>query len=374
MSRSSGGLTKGPGAGGLCCLGPSLCPLWPGNIAAPILLWFVVVRRRRAWPVRWSCALVRVRPPVGTPHGGRLWGVRGRTACRSSCVPLPGVKVLSRGGGTPPRPRGGIEGRGLRGPQTGREVGGGGEGGPRRSSLLLRPGGRPVAPGPVPLPLRRTPPGYTRVAGQSWAPGVVRSAASGSVRGGGGVPSLWPAPPPSPGGHQGGPPPLRIPRRHRAVAAQVTGAEPPAGSGLCGSERAADRGRLARGCVRRGCGVSPLGAAAPPGGCGAAVSLDGPRPPTYWGVGEGGLEGGGSPVSPPSPLVQPPDSRGGAAWWFWSWGGQPQAGGGVLFPRLPSALGCRALAQALVGVTAVATRCRLAGGGEGRCVLGAVVG
>ena len=79
--------------------------------------------------------------------------------------------------------------------------------------------------------------------------------------------------------------------RHRAAAAHGAGAEPPAGSGLYGSLRAADRGRLTRGCVCRGCGVSPLGAAAPPGGCGAAVSLVGPRPPTGWGGGEGGGEG-----------------------------------------------------------------------------------
>ena len=183
-------------------------------------------------------------------------------------------------------------------------MGGRKEGGPRRCSLLLRPGGLPVVPGPVALPLRRTPPGYTRVAGQSWAPGAVRSAAGGSVRGcWGEVSSLWPAPPPSPGGHQGGPPRLRIPRRDRAVAAYGAGAEPPAGSWLCGSERAADRGRLARGCVRRCCGVSPLGAAAPPGVCKAAVSLVGLRPPTRWGGGgRGGGEGwGGFPAVPPRP-------------------------------------------------------------------------
>ena len=75
-----------------------------------------------------------------------------------------------------------------------------------------------------------TPPGCTRVAGRSWAPGAARSAAGGSVRPGGGeVSSLWPGSPPSPGGHQGGPPRLRISGRHRAVAAPGVGAEPPAG-------------------------------------------------------------------------------------------------------------------------------------------------
>ena len=43
------------------------------------------------------------------------WGLPGHAACRSSCVPLPGVTVLSEGGGTPPRPRGGVEGRRPRG-------------------------------------------------------------------------------------------------------------------------------------------------------------------------------------------------------------------------------------------------------------------
>ena len=46
-------------------------------------------------------------PACRDSRGGRQWGVRGRAACRSGCVPLPGVTVLSGGGGTPPRPRGG---------------------------------------------------------------------------------------------------------------------------------------------------------------------------------------------------------------------------------------------------------------------------
>ena len=203
-------------------------------------------------------------------------------------------------------------------------VKGRGEGGPRRCSLLLRPGGRPVAPGPVPLPLRRIPPGYTRVAWRSWAPGAVRSAAGGSLPGEGGeLSSPWPGPPPSPGGYQGGPPRLRIPGRHRAVAAHGAGAEPPAGSGLCGSERAADGGPVTRGCFRRGCGVSTLAAAAPPGDCGAAFSLAGLRPPTGWGrggeVGGGGL-GAVPRCPPPGPLAPPPDSRKGEAWWLRSRG------------------------------------------------------
>ena len=46
-------------------------------------------------------------PACRDPRGGRQWGARGRAARRSSCVPLPGVTVLSGQGGTPPRPQGG---------------------------------------------------------------------------------------------------------------------------------------------------------------------------------------------------------------------------------------------------------------------------
>ena len=86
------------------------------------------------------------------------------------------------------------------------------------------------------------------------------------------------------------------------------------------SERTVDWGRLARGCARRGCGVPPLGAAAPPGGCGAAVSPAGLRPPTGRGRGRGGGEGGGEEEFPAVP--------------FWSPGAAPQRtrGGGLVVP------------------------------------------
>ena len=161
--------------------------------------------------------------------------------------------------------------------------------------------------------------------------------------GGGKVSSLWPATPPSPGGHQSGPPRLPISGRHRAVAAHGAGAEPLAGSRLRGSERAADRGRLARGRVRRGCGVPPLGG---------------------WGErGEGGRGGGGGTRCPPPAPGPPPRWPRGVVLVVPVPGGQPLAGRGVLFPRLPSALGCRALAQALARVPAFAAQCRLAAGG-----------
>ena len=103
-------------------------------------------------------------------------------------------------------------------------------------------------PRPCPPPSPAHPPwaytGCRAVVGAGRGPVGRRPVSAG---GRGEVSSLWPAPLPSPGGHQGGPPRLHISGRHRAVAAHGVGAEPPAGSGLCGSERAADRGRLTRG-------------------------------------------------------------------------------------------------------------------------------
>ena len=141
--------------------------------AAPILLRFVVVRRPQAWAVRPSCALVRVRLPAATPAGAGSGGCGGARRVGPTASPSrasrsslgEGGSFLGHGGGrgsAPPWPagRGGVGGRG--------------KGGGRRCSLLLRPGGWPVAPSPVPCPLRRTHPGYTRVAGQWWAPGAVR--------------------------------------------------------------------------------------------------------------------------------------------------------------------------------------------------------
>ena len=349
VSRPSGGVARGPEGRGVVL--PRSVPLPPlggqhcghhrrcsGHWgAAPILLLCVVVRRPRAWPVRCSCALVRVRPPAATPAGA---GSRGCGGARRP-GPAPSPSRASRsflGEGGRPLGRGGGRGSAPPWPAGRRGVGGRGEGGPRRSSLLLRPGGRPVAPSPVPLPLWRTLPGYKRVAGRLWALGAVPSAAGGSVRGGGGeVFSPWPAPPPSPGGHHGGRPRLRIPGRHRAVAAHCAGAEPPAGSGLCGSERAADQGRLARACVRCGCGVSPLGAAAPPGGV-RGRRLCG-QPPAANGLGGGGGEGGGrggggSPRHPSGPLAPPPNGREGRPGGSGP-GGSAADRGGRTFPSPP---------------------------------------
>ena len=277
-------------------------------------------------------------------------------ACRFCCVPLPGVTVLSRGGGTPPRPRGGVGGRRPRGPQAEGEWGG-----PRRCSLLFRPGRRPVAPGPVPHPLRRTPLGIHGSPG-----GLGRWARSGWLPvgqcGGGGVPRYGLPPPPLPGGHQGGPPCPRISGRHRAVAAHSVG--------KCGSEQAADRGRLTRGCVCRGCGASPLGTAAPPGGCGATVSLVGPRPPTDFG-------GGGFPaVPPPAPWRRPPTAAGGRPGGSGPWAPAADRRGRTL-PSPPLGLWlpgpCAGPRPGSLLSPPSSRGVGWPGGGEIRCVLGLVV-
>ena len=91
VSRPSGGLASGPGGQEVVLPRSVPLPSMGGQHcgchrrrsghggAAPILLRFVVERRPQAWPVRWSCALVRVRPPARRlcpPPGrhGPFWG------------------------------------------------------------------------------------------------------------------------------------------------------------------------------------------------------------------------------------------------------------------------------------------------------------
>ena len=221
LARWGGGWRSAWGAwrgGGLLCLGPSLCLAWAGNKAgvignaqvmegvAPILLRFVFACR----PPAWSAGA----------GGGGCGG-----ACRaSSAAPPPpgrrgpfggGGRSLCLGGGRRPAP---LWPAGRRG-----ESGGEGRGGRAVVPHLSALGGWPVAPGPVPLLLRRIPPGYTcsvGVAGHPWVPGaawlavcrsawregraasapyprgLVRGAPRGGEQGG-------PFAPPSLGGHQG---------------------------------------------------------------------------------------------------------------------------------------------------------------------------
>ena len=194
--------------------------------AAPILLRFVFACRPRAGSVRRSCALLWVRRPVATPAGAGGGGRGGaqRAGPAAPPPPPPGVAVPSGGGGTPPLPRGG-------------QRAGGGVGGERGGGAAVlhppAPGGWSMALVPAPL---GTPPGYTRSAGvarQPWALRAAWLAAGGSVWRMGGERSLCRGlpPPPSPGGHRGGPLRLRTPGCRRSARVHGAGAEPPVGSG-----------------------------------------------------------------------------------------------------------------------------------------------
>ena len=216
---------------------PSLCPPRVGNGhggghggRGPHT---VLVRRRvpRRGLVRALLRRAGVGSPVGRdPRGSRQLEALGRAVCRSSHTPPPRVAIPSGGGGASPRLRGG--GGSLLWPSSwGGERGGGGGG---RSATPRPP--RPVGRRPAIRCLRCAPPGYTRavgVAGRPWASGAARLAANGSVRagGGGGNPSPWFAPPPSPGRPLKGLFRLRRPgRRRSAVGRQRAGREREGGS------------------------------------------------------------------------------------------------------------------------------------------------
>ena len=294
MSRLSGGPARGQG--GRAVLLPRSVPSpslggqhygchWRRSGhggAAPILLRFVPVRRPRLWPVRLSCARSCGFARLPRPRRGQEVGGAGARGLGIQLRPPFGHHGPFWGRRDAPLAAGGVEGLRPPGPQAGRQWGGEGRGGRTAVSLSSVFGGAARGPRPCPRSSPAQPPwvytGGRAVVGAGRGP-VGRRWVSAGGGGGGDVSSLRPAPLSSPGEHQGGLLRLHIHGRHHALAAHGAGAELPAGSGLCGSERPADRGRLARGCVRRGCGVPPLGAAAPPGGCGAAVSLAGPQPP-----------------------------------------------------------------------------------------------
>ena len=230
------------GAGGSLCLGASLCRPWAGNIAgvigdaqviggaAPILLWFVVACHPGAWPVCRSWALMRVRLPVATPAGTGSGG-RGARGVQVQLRPPPGVTVLSGAGGTSPQPRGGWRAGAPVARRPGGGVGRRGEGGPPRCSPPPCPGGWPVPPVPVPL-LLHVQPGSPGDRGRRARPGLLPVGQYGGGGGGGGeVSPPRSAPSPFPGGPQGGPLRLRIPRCRHSVAAHGAGAETPVGSG-----------------------------------------------------------------------------------------------------------------------------------------------
>ena len=101
MSRSSRGVARGPRGRGVLLPQSVTLPSLGGQHcrrhrrrsgyggAAPILLWFFVVRHPRAWPVRWSSALVRVRPPVATPAGAGSGGCGDREFTKQHRLPVP---------------------------------------------------------------------------------------------------------------------------------------------------------------------------------------------------------------------------------------------------------------------------------------------
>ena len=190
--------------------------------AAPILLRFIVACRPRAWPVRCSCVLVRVRPPVATPvraGGGGRGGAR--RADRAAPPPPPPSRSLQREGGRPPGP-------GKRGGPTppwpaGRGGAGGGGGG---APLFPAPLPCGLALGPRPChssPLAQPPWVYTCGRGCRAVVGARRGPVghrwvSVAVGGVGEDSSPRSAPPPFPGLHQSGPLRLSIPGCRRSVA------------------------------------------------------------------------------------------------------------------------------------------------------------
>ena len=342
--------------------------------AAPILLRFVVVCRPQAWSVLRYCVLMRVRPPVATPAGAGAGGRGGARRAGSAASP-PGRRGPFGGMGDVPSASGGLEGRRPRGPQAG--------GGSRRG----RGGGAaPRFPTPLPWGAGPWPPSQSPffpsapllgIYVQPGLPGSPERRAGLDDRrwvslageGGGEVSLPQSAPPSSPGGQQGGPLRLRpalhvaFPGCRRSVVAHGAGAEPPVGSGHCGSEWAADWARLARGCARRGCGVPPPGCRGPLGGVRGRRLYCRPLAAHRAGGGGGGgegWEGGQVPRSPPLVPWRRPQTAAGRRPGG-SGPGEPAAErGGALFPCPPRPFGCQTLVEALARAPC-SPRCRRAG-------------
>ena len=327
--------------------------------------------------VRW-CGFAR----LSRPRREHAVGGVGARGVRAELRPPLGAAVPSGGGETFPRPGGGWRG----GAPPARRPGGG-IGGERGG------GGAPRFPTPQPLGVGLWPPSqspffpgappsvYTFSQGCQAALGAGRGLVGRrwvSLAGGGGgrglsaavCPPAFPGRAPRRAALSAPRPPCRIPGCHRSVAARGASAELPVGRGHCGSEWAADRGRLSRGCARRRCGVPPLGAAALSGGCEAAASPAGTGRPRAGGGegGGGGWGGGGVPRNPPLvPWRRPPTAAGGRPGGSGP-GGRAADGGGALFPRPPPPFGCQTLLQALAPAPC-SPRCRRAvpaGPGGGR--------
>ena len=207
-----------------------------------------------------------------------------------------------------------------------RPGGSGGERGGGAAPLFPSPPSWGAARGPPPCPSSSPahPAGYTRVAWRSWAPGAVRSAAGGSVRGGGGerFPRYGLLPRLPQAGIKAGRLVCVFPgatvllrstalaqiRRPAAGYAGVSGRPTGGAWRVAPFAAAAASPYWVQRPLRGGAGPQPLWPASG-------------RPRTGGGGGEVGGEGwGGSPLSPPGPLAPPPDGRGGAALWFRSRG------------------------------------------------------
>ena len=310
--------------------GPSLCPPRAGNIAgvigdalvmgsaAPILLRFVVACRTRVLPVRRSGALVRAPPPVATPGGA---GSRGRGAARRAdpAASPPGRHGPFRGrGGVPSAPggrRAGAPAAHRPGGERGGEGGGGGA-----APLLPAPLPCGVARGPRPChpsSLARPPGVYTRSGGCRAAVGAGRGPLGRqwvSVAGGGGGGGLS-APVRSP----------PFPRLAPESAASFPHSWVPPFRCWSASGNAGVSGRSTGGAWREAALAAavvslPRVQRPPGGGCGAAVSPAGLRPPMGWGGG-----GGGGAGVPSSPDAAPRRPQGGGLVVL-ALGGQPPTG------------------------------------------------
>ena len=256
-------------------------------------------RGPRAAPARWCGLALRPRPPREQAAGG-AWARGVRVQLR----PPPTSRSLLGEAGRP-LGSGGAGGRRFCGAQAGGAAGVGGEAGLlHRSSCPC-----PIGYWPGILCLWRAPPGYTRAVGvarQPWASGAARSAASGSVRLG--------------RGREGGSDLVAL---FRAPAFPRSTSESPCrGRWVAGNAGACGRftGGAWRAATLAAAAVYlPLGAAASPWGCGAAVSPVGLRPLL-------GRRGGGEGRALWYPDAAPRRPRGGGLAVL-AQGGQPSAGG-----------------------------------------------
>ena len=317
-------------------------------------------------------------PACCDPRGSTRWGARGRATFGSRCVPPPGVTVPSGGGGTSPRPRGGLRAGAPVARRPGGGVGGRGEGGPRRCSPPPCPRGGPWPPslspffsGAPPLGIHVRP-GLPGGRGRRARPGRPPVGQCGGGGGGGrsrrhGLPQGLPQ-----AGNKAG----------RFVCAFLGAAVPlwptaPAESRRSAAGIAGVCGRSTGGAWRAAALAAAL--ASPPWV--QRPHRQGAGPPSLRPAsgrsraggeggegGGGGWEGGGVPRSPPLDPWRPPRRPRGGGLVVPVPGGQPPTGGAHSSPAPLYPLGAGPSCRPLLGLPAllaVAAWCRLAGGGGG---------